>query len=380
MKKIAIIGASYLQNPLILKAKSMGIETHVFAWEAHDVGEYSADHFYPISIVEKDQILEQCRKIGVDGICSIASDLAAITVNYVANRMGLIGNSDDCTFVSTNKNAMRRKFEECGDPSPRSIPVKSIEDVSGLHLTYPVIVKPVDRSGSRGITLVRNPKDLEEAINTSENVGFEKIALIEDFVTGCEYSAECVSWNGKHNLLAITKKYTTGDPNFIETAHIEPSDLDEEQQKKVKETVYHALTSLGIRYGASHSEFKVDSGGNITIIEIGGRMGGDFIGSTLVYQSTGVDFLRAVIDISLGKEPDVKRTKNRAAAVRFIFDQKDIDVLDELKKQAPQLLLEEQLLPITGQKVTDSSSRFGYWIMVSDNAKELIPYLPKEMT
>ena len=375
MKKIAIIGASYLQNPLILKAKSMGIETYVFAWEAHDVGEYSADHFYPISIVEKDQILEQCRKIGVDGICSIASDLAAITVNYVANRMGLIGNSDDCTFVS-----MRRKFEECGDPSPRSIPVKSIEDVSGLHLTYPVIVKPVDRSGSRGITLVRNPKDLEEAINTSENVGFEKIALIEDFVTGCEYSAECVSWNGKHNLLAITKKYTTGDPNFIETAHIEPSDLDEEQQKKVKEIVYHALTSLGIRYGASHSEFKVDSGGNITIIEIGGRMGGDFIGSTLVYQSTGVDFLRAVIDISLGKEPDVKRTKNRAAAVRFIFDQKDIDVLDELKKQAPQLLLEEQLLPITGQKVTDSSSRFGYWIMVSDNAKELIPYLPKEMT
>ena len=84
MKKLAIIGASYLQEPLIEKAKSMGIETHVFAWAAGDVGEKSADYFYPISIVEKDEILKRCREIGIDGICTIASDLAVITVNYVA--------------------------------------------------------------------------------------------------------------------------------------------------------------------------------------------------------------------------------------------------------------------------------------------------------
>ena len=81
MKKLAIIGASYLQEPLIQKAKSMGIETHVFAWAANDVGEKSADYFYPISIVEKDEILHKCREIGIDGVCSIASDLAAIKLN-----------------------------------------------------------------------------------------------------------------------------------------------------------------------------------------------------------------------------------------------------------------------------------------------------------
>ena len=378
MKKLAIIGASYLQNPLILKAKAMGIETHVFAWKSQDVGEYTADHFYPISIIEKERILEQCEKIGIDGICTIASDLAAITVNYVANKMGLIGNTEDCTFVSTNKNAMRRRFEECGDPSPRSIPVKSIEDVSGLYLTYPAIVKPVDRSGSRGITLVKDPNGLEEAILTSENIGFEKIALIEEYVTGCEYSAECITWVGEHHLLAITKKYTTGEPNFIETAHLEPSDLDEKLQEAVRKVVYHALSSLGIQYGASHSEFKIDSEGNIKIIEIGGRMGGDFIGSTLVYQSTGVDFLKAVIDVSLGNKPDIEITKKRTAAVRFVFSQEDLDALDQIKKHAPHLLYEEHTLPLTEQKVTDSSNRFGYWIMVSETAEELIPYLPKE--
>ena len=103
MKKLAIIGASYLQEPLIEKAKSMGIETHVFAWAAGDVGEKSADYFYPISIVEKDEILKRCREIGIDGICTIASDLAVITVNYVANNMGLTANSIACTEKSTNK-------------------------------------------------------------------------------------------------------------------------------------------------------------------------------------------------------------------------------------------------------------------------------------
>ena len=89
MKRLAIIGASYLQAPLIQKAKDMGCETHVFAWAADDVGEKMADHFYPISIVEKDAILEKCREIGIDGICTIASDLAAITVNYVAEKLGI---------------------------------------------------------------------------------------------------------------------------------------------------------------------------------------------------------------------------------------------------------------------------------------------------
>ena len=108
MKKLAIIGASYLQEPLIEKAKSRGIETHVFAWKVGDIGERTADFFYPISIVEKEQILKKCQEIGIDGICSIASDLAAIAVNYVAEKMGLTGNSMKCVEVSTNKHSMRQ--------------------------------------------------------------------------------------------------------------------------------------------------------------------------------------------------------------------------------------------------------------------------------
>ena len=101
-KKIVIIGANSFQNPLILKAKALGYETHVFAWQDGSIGERTADHFYPISIVERDVILEKCREIQPDAVASIGSDLAMLTVNYVAGKLGLPCNSMECTEISTN--------------------------------------------------------------------------------------------------------------------------------------------------------------------------------------------------------------------------------------------------------------------------------------
>ena len=98
MKKIVIIGANSFQNPLILKAKEMGYETHVFAWKDGSIGERTADYFYPISIVEKEAILEECRRIQPDAVATIASDLANITVQYLAEQLGLPHNSDNCIY------------------------------------------------------------------------------------------------------------------------------------------------------------------------------------------------------------------------------------------------------------------------------------------
>lgn len=375
MQKLAIIGASYLQEPLIQKAKERGIETHVFAWAANDVGEKSADYFYPISIVEKEQILDKCKEIGIDGICSIASDLAAITVNYVAEQMGLIGNPMSTVELSTNKHKMRQCFEQNGDPSPKSIQVRSMEDIKDISLAYPVIVKPVDRSGSRGITKLQNSAGLKEAIENAKGQGFEKVALIEEFATGQEYSVEYISWEGQHTFLALTKKYTTGAPDFIETGHMEPAPIASEMLEKIKKVVSHALTSLGIKYGASHSELKVSKNGDIKLIEIGGRMGGDCIGSSLVELSTGYDFVSAVIDVALGIEPVYQNKENSCAAIHFIFSEKDIECLHELKKKNPEIFVEEDVHEITNQKVTDSGTRFGYFMM-SGEREVLEKYMP----
>lgn len=379
MKKLAIIGASYLQEPLIQTAKTMGLETHVFAWERGAVGKHSADVFYPISVVDKDEILAKCREIGIDGICTIASDLAVIAVNYVAEAMGLTSNTMECTRLSTNKHAMRNCFVEHGDPSPKSLLVRSRAELDGVEMYYPVIVKPVDRSGSRGITKLMDETGLEEAIRYAAEQGFEKAALVEEFATGQEYSVECVSWEGEHTFLALTKKFTSGAPRFIETGHIEPAPVDSETLERVKKVTFHALDSLQIRYGASHTELKIAEDGTIRLIEIGGRMGGDFIGSSLVKMSTGIDFVKAVIEVALGHPPSLQKEHDGAvAAVRFVFGQEDVDVLECLKKEHPEYLIAEEVKLVGGREVTDSGSRFGYYLMKAAAMNDLVSYLPKD--
>ena len=378
MKKLAIIGASYLQEPLIKKARELGFQTHVFAWKTGDIGERTADFFYPLSIVEKDKILEKCREIGIDGICTIASDLAVVTVNYVAEKMGLPGNSMESTELSTNKHLMRKAFETNGDPSPRSILVSSISDLEGIKLCYPVIVKPTDRSGSRGITELFSAQRLESAIEEAKAESFEKKALVEEFVTGQEYSVEFLSFRGNHHFLAMTQKFTTGAPHFIETGHLEPAFVDPETEKRVIQIVTHALNSLKIQNGASHSELKINADGVIRLIEIGGRMGGDFIGSSLVNISTGIDFIEQVIRIALGEEPKlVSSRKKEAAAVRFIFTQKDVEVFEQLRKEHPEYVVAYEIHPVTSEAVTDSASRFGYFLFKAEDREALLPYLPK---
>ena len=377
MKKLAIIGASYLQEPLIQKAKSMGIETHVFAWAANDVGEKSADFFYPISIVEKEQILEKCREIGIDGICSIASDLAVIAVNYVAYHMGLVGNSLHSTVISTNKKDMRDALCKNGDSCPKYLQVSSVDETDNLELQYPLIVKPTDRSGSRGVQLVYNRDELRKAIACSLDAGFEKKVLLEEYVEGTEYSVECLSYKKKHELIAVTRKYTSGNNMFIERGHLEPGCKDIGMLEKIRNTVFHALDSLEIENGPSHSEIRINENGDIKFIEIGARMGGDCIGSSLVELSTGIDFVKATIDIALGNEPDIGLRKDRAAAIRYIFNQDDLDVLNKIKNEHPEIIVEESFDGLKNVDVTDSSSRNGYYILGSDSRDTLERYMPE---
>ena len=365
MKNLAIIGASYLQLPLIRKAKEMGFITHVFAWAANDVGEKEADFFYPISIIEKDAILKKCEEIGIVGICSIASDLASITVNYVASNLNLNANDMPTTMRCTNKYLMRETFRLNGDPSPLSFIVNNENELKELCLKYPVIIKPTDRSGSRGIFKVNSPEILTESFYKALSESFEKKVLVEEFVEGTEYSVEYLSHKGVHNFLAVTLKYTTGAPHFIETAHSEPVFLEEIILDKIKKVVEHALTSLGVKEGASHSEIKIADDGTIKIIEIGARMGGDCIGSHLVKYSTGIDFLKAVIQVACNQSPDLSSSGlKQAVKVVFIFTEEDKKASETLKKTEPDKILDviDTHFELIG-KTTDSSNRAGCYII-----------------
>ena len=377
-KNIAIIGANEFQNPLILAAKEMGYTTHVFAWQAGDIGEKTADYFYPVSIVELDRILDICRKLDLAGIVSIGSDLASITVNYVAEQLGLTGNGMDSAQVATNKHRMRLAFEKAGLPSCKSRLVSSPEEAEALALPYPVIVKPTDRSGSRGIFKVTEDSQLHHAVEQAMAHSFEKKALVEEFAQGREYSIEYISWQGQHHFLACTEKFTTGAPLFVETGHLQPPlHMTEETLAEIQALVPRVLDCLGVRFGASHTELKIDEVGNIRLIECGARMGGDCIGSDLVWISRGVDYVKACVDVACGRAPMLAPAhEGRVAAIRFIFSQRDLDSLEAIRRHYPQALYRvSDILPLDGREISDSSTRYGFFILSAATMEEMMEIL-----
>lgn len=318
MKKLAIIGASYLQEPIVRKAKEMGVYTICFAWRDGATCADICDKFYPISIVDKEQILEICRTEKIDGITTIASDTATLTVNYVASRMGLISNPDEYSEICTNKYLMRQCFLNAGVPSPRFSLATGTETASFSGFRYPIIVKPTDRSGSRGVEKVETPEHLAQAIARAQKDSFEHKAIVEEFVSGCEVSVESISYEGSHTILQITDKVTTGAPYFVELAHHQPSALPDDVQIHIRKIVLQALDALHIRFGASHAELKITETGDIRVIEVGARMGGDFIGSHLVQLSTGYDFVKGVVEIALGAYTRPVPTEHHCSGVYFL--------------------------------------------------------------
>lgn len=374
MKKIAIIGANEFQNPLICKAKELGYETHVFAWKDGSIGEKTADYFYPISIVEKEKILQKCREIKIDAIATIASDLATITVNYVANEMGLSGNTMECTKISTNKYEMRRAFKNNNVKTPLFEIIDNVKDIDKLNeMKYPIIVKPTDRSGSRAITKIEKQEQLVDAIEKAIESSFEKRAIVEEYIDGQEYSVEGITFKGEHKFLTITKKVTTGAPNFIETGHIEPVNLSKEMEEKIYSEISKALTALKITNSATHTEFKINKDGEIRIIEIGARMGGDCIGSDLVQISTGYDYLKMVIDVAMGVEPIFEKVRTpKTAVIKFILNEKDMKDYRKVKNEMPDKIYKtSNIEEIGSHEVIDSSSRFGFYILALDYFDEI---------
>lgn len=364
--KLAIIGANESIVCLINKAKELEYETHVFAWKCGDPGEKIADYFYPINIVDKEKILEKCKDIGICGVCSITSDFAVPTVNYIARNLNLIGNSEVTDIVARNKYKMRKQFKEAGLYSPNFIEVDNEFDINLISkFNFPVIVKPTDRWSSKGITRVNDIKDLKEAMNIAINESFEKKAIIEEFMEGPEYSAECIVFNGECTILAFTQKVTTGYPHYIEIGHIQPSNIPFKKQKEITLIIKKALHALKIENSAAHAEFRILKDGQIGFMEIGARMGGDCIGTDLTPISTGMDYVRMVIDVACGNKPCFDLVSvPKAVTIKFILSEDDYNQYLNLKNDNIIKIIKEKIYDLNFDKeVVDSSTRHGYYIL-----------------
>jgi len=372
MKKLAIIGAGYLQLPLVEKAKEMGIYTICFAWEKGAVCNEICDEFHPISITEKESILKVCKKLIIDGIASIASDVAVPTVNFVAANLNLKGNSIESGLLSTNKFMMRNAFNASNISIPNYVEISNLDNLEKIRfLNLPLIIKPVDRSGSKGITVVKSIKKIKHAVQYALNESFIKRAIVEEFISGEEISVEVISWKGRHHILAYTDKVTTGFPHFVELEHHQPSKyLNADIKSQIDKLVISGLDSLLIKNGASHVELIISSNHDIYVTEIGARMGGDFIGSDLVFLSTGYDYLKGVINISFGIFNNPLLKENQYSGVYF-YSNCSSEVKNYILK-GKSTIIKSELNKLKNTEIKESSDRSGYFIYQSNKRINLV--------
>lgn len=299
MKTIAVIGANKPLEPyyqqIYGKYRIIGI-----AWEEGAICKKYCDVFYPISFTEKERVLEVCNKEKIDGITSFTLESALPTVIYVAQNMNLVSNSFECQKLTETKYSQRECLRKNGIPTPNYYIIDKKSDLLKLHTIFPVIMKPIDSGGSQGVVFANS---LEELLNSyEESVKFSKAnkVIVEDYISGKEYSVEYISHKGIHYNLQITDKVTTGIPHFVEIQHHEPADISLYQAQKIKCLVEKTLTALKIENSASHTEVKINSNGEPYIIEVGARMGGGMIGCDLVRLSTGYDFVKGIIELITG--------------------------------------------------------------------------------
>ena len=319
MKKLMIVGASVLQLPAILKAKEMGLCVAVVDYNPEAVGILYADEYFNASTMDEDAVLEAALKFRPDGIMTLATDMPMRGVAKASEALNLHSIPYKTSLKATDKLEMIKAFKEHDVPSPWFFSVSSKQELLQLEnqLSYPCVMKPTDNAGSHGVILARCFRDLLDSFEYSLSFVRSGCVIIEEYLEGEEVSVEVMVSNGVASVLQITDKLTTGAPHFVEMGHSQPSHHPDPVARRIREVAIAACKAIGIDNGPAHVEMMVTPRGPV-MIELGARMGGDNICTSLVPLSTGIDMVAESIKVALGENPDITTKCSFGSAIRYI--------------------------------------------------------------
>jgi len=270
-------------------------------------------------------VVDHARHIGIDGVLTTNEFLTPL-VARISAALGLPGNDPDLADAARDKVAMAASFHREGVTTPRSRVVHLSDALlPGVDCPpFPCVVKPVDGAGSSGVTVVMNRREAREALRALRGrtgmygTPSTPLALIQEYVTGVEYSVESMTQAGRNTHLCVTRKTVTGGARRVEVGHGLPASLQDGSADLVHEEVSRAIRAVGIRNGPSHAEVVLSPRGDrCVVLEIGARIGAGHIG-VLIHHALGIDPWRACLDLALGRPAALASTRRRYATARFI--------------------------------------------------------------
>ncbi|MCC8181729.1 MAG: ATP-grasp domain-containing protein [Clostridiales bacterium] len=301
MTKILILGASIYQVPLIRAAKRMGLYTIVSSIPGDYPGFRLADKAWEINTTDREAILAAAQAEGIDGICTTGTDVAVSTIGYVCGHMGLRGISEQAALMATDKADMKEAFRQ-GDVSTAEFHrAYSLTDVktAAQKIGFPVVVKRVDSSGSRGITIVHDPNGLEDAYREAAANTRRPYVIVEKMMGGVEIGVDGVIQNGKLVFFAPHEKflYRSGRTT-IPAGHGLPYHGSERVQREIGVQMDRAVKTLGLDNCSFNADVLVD-GETVSVLEMGGRTGATCI-PELISTYYGINFYEKILQNALG--------------------------------------------------------------------------------
>ena len=374
-RSILIFGVGELQRSIIRRAKLKDLFTIGIDPCADAVCKGEVDAFEIVGGQDFEGTCAVVEKYGVDAIVTAATDKPLVMMARVAEKYGFPFYSIETAQWSTDKYQMKQRFLEGSVPCARGRLIAKAEEADDLF--YPLIVKPRDNSGSRGVKLGRNKEELQEAMQEALQYSHLDSVLVEEYIEGKEYSIEGLHYESKSEVIQFTEKTTTEFPYNVELAHKQPANLTENQKNDIRELVSKIADCMHFENCPSHTELKINERG-IFIIETSPRLGGDYITSTLVPLSTGINMEDQLLNIALGKKVDTQTGRmEKAAGVCFFclpegvvkrIDPKINEVATWPGVYGFELNLKEG---DAIHQITSSLNRYGEFVVGSINRKEL---------
>lgn len=304
LKKILLLGGSTQQVEAIKHAKKLGYYTILCDYLSDNPGQDYADEFYCVSTTDNEAILKIASEKEIDGIVAYASDPAAPTAAYVAEKMGLPTNPYKSVKLLTNKDEFRSFLETHNFHTPKAKGYSSVEELKSEinEFTYPVIIKPVDSSGSKGVSKLNSEENLEELVNYALSYSRANRVIVEEYVHMTEYqvAGDGFSVDGKLVFRCFANDHfnKTGLNPYVPISASFPYNNSKGIHDKIHNEIQRLLTLLDMRNGAYNFDVRVDADENIYIMEIGPRNGGNYIPQVTKY-ATGIDMLDYTIKAAM---------------------------------------------------------------------------------
>lgn len=374
-KAVLIFGVGPLQQSIINRAKKMGLYTVGIDPCEDATCRDEVDAFEVVGGQDYEGTCTVVDKYGIDAIVTAATDKPLVMMARIAEKYSFPFYSVETAQWSTDKFQMKQRFIEGGVPCARGRLIHTADEAKDLY--FPLIVKPRDNSGSRGVKLCRSMEELQASMNEALEVSRLDTVLVEEFIEGPEYSIEGLHHDGKSEVIQFTEKKTTEFPYNVELGHIQPANISEENKQKIREIISKIGKALKFENCPSHTELKINERG-IFVIETSPRLGGDYITSTLTPLSTGVNMEDQLLHIALGENVDTQSGRvEKASGVCFLnlpcgkvtaIDPaiKEVSSWPNVYSFATSLKVGDEIHPITS-----SLNRYGQFIVKGETRKEV---------